>query len=116
MNRIGFSKLALRALAALLLAAGCDQPASQRIPEPFESAPAEVKQTWERALVADKANDYVTAMAALDRLQKMKLSERQEQALTAELAGFTERLLKAVMRNEPAALRAYQNSQKGRGH
>lgn len=114
MNRIGFCKIALCSVAALMLA-GCDQPASQRIPEPFDGAPVEVKQTWERALAADKTNDYVTAMAALDRLQKMKLSDRQEQALSAELAGFSERLLKAVMRNDPAAMRAYQNSQKGRG-
>ena len=116
MNQIGFTQIALGCLAALMLAAGCDRPPSQRIPEPFEVAPAEVKQTWERALAADKANDYGTAMAALDRLQKMPLSDRQEQALTAERAGFTERLLKAVMRNDPAAMRAYQNSQKGRDH
>ena len=114
MNRIGYSKIALGWLGALMLAVGCDQRPSQRIPEPFESAPAEVKQTWDRALAADKANDYVAAMAALDRLQKTKLSDRQEQAVTAELAGFSERLLKAVMRNDPAALRAYQNSSKGR--
>lgn len=116
MNRIGFSKTALCSLAALMLATGCDQPASQRIPEPFDSAPAEVKQTWERALAADKANDYVTAMAALDWLNKRKLTDPQMNALSAERAEFSERLLKAVMRNDPAAMRAYQNSQKGRGH
>jgi hypothetical protein len=115
MNRNGLSKIALCSLTALMLAIGCEKPPSQRIPEPFEGAPAEVKQSWERALAADQANDYVTAMAALDQLQKMKLSDRQEQALAAERSGFSERLLKAVMRHDPAAMKAFQNSQKGRG-
>jgi 2-hydroxychromene-2-carboxylate isomerase len=114
MNRIGFSKSTVCSLVALVLAVGCDQPTSTRIPEPFENARPDVRAAWEQALAADKANDYAKAMTALDWLNKQKLSDPQEVALSAERAEFSEKLLKAVMRNEPAAIQAYKNSQAAR--
>ena len=61
-------------LGMLLLCAGCGDKTS-RIngdqAKAFDSAPAEVKQVWEKALAADKAGDYLTAATALDGLQKM---------------------------------------------
>jgi len=114
MNRTGFSKFTVCSLAALVLAAGCDQPATQKTAGPFDSAPAEVKAAWQRALAADKTNDYATAIAALDWLNKRTLTDPQMHALSAERAEFSERLLKAVVRNDPAAIRAYRNSPEGR--
>ena len=114
MNRIGFSKFTVCCLAALALAVGCDQPATQAKAGPFDNAPAEVKAAWQQALAADKTNDYATAMTALDWLNKRKLTDPQMNALSAERAEFSERLLKAVMRNDPAAIRAYRSSPEGR--
>ena len=113
MNRIGFSKFTICSLAALALAVGCDPPAT-RTGEPFDDAPAQTRAAWQQALAADKANDYAKAMAALDWLNKQKLTDPQMNALTAERAEFSERLLKAVMRNDPAAIRAYRTSPEGR--
>jgi len=73
-----------------------------------------VKAAWQQALAADKTNDYARAMAALDWLNKRKLTDPQMNALSTERAEFSERLLKAVMRNDPAAIRAYRNSPEGR--
>jgi hypothetical protein len=102
---------------ALFLVAGCGQHAvklTEDQSKAFDSAPAEVKQTWEKALAADKANDYVTAAATLDSLTKMTLSDQQSQALAAERAAFGERLMQAAEKGDPAAIQAAQNSQKSR--
>lgn len=100
-----------------MLVAGCGQHVTKVTAEQnkaFDSAPAEVKQTWEKALAADKANDYVNAAAALDSLRKMTLSDQQSQALEAERAAFGERLMQAAEKGDPAAVQAVQNSQKSR--
>lgn len=108
---IGFASAA--SLAALLLAAGCGQHAASLTADQskaFDSAPADVKQTWEKALAADKANNYETAATALDNLQKMILSAPQSEALTVERTAFGERLMKAVENNDAAAIKAMQSS------
>lgn len=124
MKRIS-SVIFIRVVAAvglagvLTLANGCGSGApkvSAEQNQAFDSAPSEVKQTWDKALAADKANDYVTAAAALDSLKTMTLSDPQKQALDAERDAFNARLMKAVEKNEPAAIQAVQNSQKTRGN
>ena len=105
-------------IVGLLLAAGCGDHTSKVTAEEsktFDSAPPEVKQTWEKALAADKANDYVAAAAALDSLKKMILSDQQSKALDAERNAFSQRLLQAVDKNDPTALQAIQNSKKSQG-
>ena len=100
---------------ALLSGGGCRQSAGQLTADQtkaFDNAPAEVKQAWDKALAADKANDYVTAGAALDSLKKMTLSDQQSQALEAERAAFGLRVMKAAEKNDPAAIQAVQNSKK----
>jgi hypothetical protein len=101
--------------STLLLVAGCG-PKTPKITaeqsKSFESAPPEVKQVWEKALAADKANDYVAAAAALDSLKTMILSDQQRNALDVEREAFGLRLMKEVDKNNPAALQALQNSQK----
>jgi hypothetical protein len=120
MKAVSAKKFAARAAGfagALILVAGCGQHAVKLTAEQskaFDSAPAEVKQTWAKALAADKANDFETAAASLDSLKKMILSEPQTQALDAERAAFGERLIKAAENNDPAAVRAVQNSQKSK--
>ena len=102
--------------SALLLVAGCGKSSkiTSEQSNAFDSAPPEVKQTWEKALAADKANDYVTAAASLDSLKKMILSNEQVKALGTERDAFGQRLMKAAEKNDPAAIQAVQNSQKSR--
>jgi hypothetical protein len=109
--------LAVVGFALMLLCAGCGPKAptlSSQDMKAFESAPAEVKQTWEKALAADRANDYVNAAALLNSLEQMTLSDPQKQALAVERDAFGQRLMKAAEKNDPAAVKAIQNSTSGR--
>ena len=103
--------------AVLLLVAGCGQrPAKLTADQSkaFDSAPAEVKQTWEKALAADKANDYVAAQTALDSLDQMILSDPQRKALEVESGAFGLRLWQAAEKNDPAAVKAVQEINKSK--
>lgn len=94
-------------LGVLLLGAGCGEKTSQITGDQnkaFNTAPAEVKQAWEKVLAADKAGNFETAVVAMDSLKTMSLSGPQAQALEAERFAFGERLLAAVNKNDPAAL------------
>jgi hypothetical protein len=102
---------------ALLLVAGCGQERAKitsQQSKAFDSAPPEVKQTWDKALAADKANDYANAQNLLDNLKLMQLNDEQTQALDKERAGFGQRLWQAAENNDPAAVKAIQDSQKSR--
>ncbi len=72
----------------------------------FDNAPAEVKQAWESALAADKANDYLNAQKLLDGLKQMQLSADQKKALNQETDSFHYRLWQAAEKNDPAAVKA----------
>jgi hypothetical protein len=103
--------LAICLANALLLVASCGQKVAQLTSEQskaFDGAPPEVKQTWEKALAADKANDYVVAQTSLDSLGHMILSDAQRQALDTESAALGLRLMKAVEKNDPVAVKAVQ--------
>jgi hypothetical protein len=101
----------------MLLIAGCGQHPAKLTAEQskaFDSAPAEVKQTWDKALAADKANDYVTAQTALDSLDQMILSDPQRKALEVESGAFGLRLWQAAEKNDPAAVQAVQEINKSK--
>jgi hypothetical protein len=98
---------------ALLLATGCGERTAKLTAEQgkaFDTAPAEVKQTWEKGLAAEKANDYVAAQTAFDNLKTMYLSDPQSKALDAERAAFGVQLMKAADKNDPTAIQALRNS------
>lgn len=105
-------------LAGILgLVAGCGPHAAKLTAEQsraFDNAPTDVKQTWEKALAADKANDYVTAQSSLDSLSQMTLSDPQRQAWETENTSFGTRLMAAVDKNDPAALKAVQEINQSR--
>jgi hypothetical protein len=97
--------------AGLWLAAGCGERTAKLTADQsksFDSAPAEVKQTWEKALAAEKASDYLAAQTAFDSLQQMYLSDPQRQVLETECSAFGLRLGQAVEKNDPAAVQALQ--------
>jgi hypothetical protein len=80
---------------ALLLGAGCGQnkvklTASES--KAFDSAPAEVKLAWEKALATDKAINYATTQKLLENLRQMQLNDEQKQAVEKERAAFGQRL------------------------
>ncbi len=96
---------------ALLFVAGCGQKGAKLTSEQskaFDGAPPEVKQAWEKALAADKANDYMVAQTSLDSLNHMILSDAQRQALETENTAFGLRLMQAVEKNDPVAVKAVQ--------
>ena len=104
--------------SALLLVAGCGQKAATVTAEQtkaFDSAPAEAKQAWEKALAAEKAKDYVAAQAAFASLSQMILSDQQHKLLEDERAAFGQRLTQAADKNDPAAIQALQTAAKSRG-
>jgi len=93
----------------LLVEAGCghntlEMTASER--KAFESAPPEIRQTWEKALAADKANDYSNAQSLLANLAQLQLNEDQRKALDKERADFGRRLWAAAEKNDSAAVKA----------
>ena len=100
----------------VVVCVGCGKAQSNESSEKtaFEKAPPEVKQVWESALAADKANDYLKAQQSLDSLGQMTLSEEQKQALEKERAAFGQRVWQAAEKNDPAAVKAVQESQNSR--
>ena len=102
---------------ALLAVAGCGEKGAQISSDDnkaFDSAPAEVKTTWEKALAADKANDYSNALQLFADLDKMILSEPQRKALQTESTAFNQRLWQAAEKNDAAAVKTVQEANKSR--
>jgi hypothetical protein len=111
------ARLVVLLTAALVICVGCGQSSiklSSSDKTAFEKATPEVKQVWESVLAADKANDYLKAQHSLDSLSQMSLSEDQKQALEKERAAFGQRLWQAAEKNDPAAVKAVQESQNSR--
>jgi hypothetical protein len=104
-------------VAAAVAWAGCGQSSvklSSADKQALDQAPPEVKQVWQRALAADKANDYTNALSLFDSLQEMQLTEAQKQAVYKEREAFSQRLWQAAEKNDPAAVKAVQASQQNR--
>jgi hypothetical protein len=104
---------------ALLVAGGCGNQTVKLTSEQtksFDTVPSEVKQAWDKALTADKANDYVNAQKLLDNLKQMQLNDEQKQALETERATFDQRLWQAAEKNDPAAVKAVQEINKSMGN
>jgi hypothetical protein len=102
---------------ALLISVGCGKNSLKLTTsesKAFGSAASEIREIWEKALAADKANNYSNAQTLLESLNQMQLSEDQRKALEKERADFGQRLWAAAEKNDPAAVKAVQNSQKSR--
>ena len=99
---------------AILLLVGCSK--KQGVGEltdadtkAFDSAPADVKQTWTTALEASKSNDYVGAQTLLYGLLAQNLSPDQKQAVTKASTLVNQRLYDGVEKGDPAALKAMED-------
>jgi len=75
----------------------------------FNEASPEIKQAWEQASAADKANDYVTAITAYRKLalQRDKLSHEQIVAVNEAMSDANMRLSEAFKQGDAAAKEAY---------
>ncbi|MGC9940910.1 MAG: hypothetical protein ABSE48_03700 [Verrucomicrobiota bacterium] len=112
-------KVMLLALV-MLVVGGCGKQTAKLTSsenKAFDTAPAEVKQAWDSALAADKANDYVNAHKLLDSLKQMQLNDEQKQALDAETFSFQDRLYQTAETGDATAIKALQeirsNSNRG---
>jgi hypothetical protein len=87
--------------------AGCAKKASSPA-QVFEQATPEIKQAWNKAVAADKADDYVAAVTGYRELllQKDKMSGEQAQALIDANLAVNQRLNAAFKQGDPAAKEA----------
>jgi hypothetical protein len=92
-----------------LLLAGCGsgtvKPTSEQL-RAFDAAPAEVKLTWNKALAAEQAKDYVVAQNFFESLWKMNLTSEQRQEFNAEFSSFQQKLYQTAENGDPEAIKA----------
>jgi hypothetical protein len=74
----------------------------------FNSAPVDVKQMWDRALEADKTNDYATAEMLLYALVRPDLTKEQREAVINRLTSVKQRLDDGLEKADPAAQAAWE--------
>jgi hypothetical protein len=101
----------------VMVCIGCGQTSaklSSSEKQAFETANADVKQAWERVLAAEKTKDYLNAQTLFDNLGQMQLTEAQKQTLIKEREAFNQRIWQAAEKNDPAAVKAVQASQRSR--
>ena len=107
-----FLNLKFAAIIVALTVAGCGRSksggptASER--QSFDNAPPELKQAWEKAGEADKANDYVAAETLLYALVRQPLSPPQKAAVEKELTAVNQRLLEAAQKGDTTAKAALE--------
>lgn len=77
----------------------------------FESAPAEIKQTWAVVIEAGKTNDFVGAETLLFGLMRQDLSPEQRQAASTKLGEIHQTMLDKVAKGDAAAQQALQELQ-----
>ena len=72
----------------------------------FQSAPPEIKQAWEKAKSADKANNYLAASEAYTALFETKLSPEQTAAAQEARTAMNERMYAAAEKGNAEAIKA----------
>lgn len=92
-------------LAAGLALAGCGQKGGG---SSFNSAAPEIKATWDKAVAADRANDYLSAIAGYRQvlLHRDQLSPGQITAAEEASVKLFQRLADASSKGDPAAKQA----------
>jgi len=104
-----------RFLATILLTLcavvmGCSKSGSRSAKgrHAFDAAAPEVKEAWNKAVEADKANDYVTAISAYKQLlsQQTNLQEAQVATVREVLGLLNQRLVTASMNGDSVAREA----------
>ncbi len=100
-----FSKAYAACLAVVLFANGCGSGGGSTSSASFDQAVPEIKADWDKAVAADKANDYFTASINYAKLinQESKLTSKQfENALTASRE-LSQRMMAAAEKGDAEA-------------
>ena len=88
--------------------AGCGKAGSGAGGAGFDKASPEIKAAWDKAVAADKANDYVPAVLGYKEIlrQRDQLSEGQVKALEEAYGKLNQRLVEASTQGDAAARQA----------
>lgn len=108
----------LLVVAAVACVAGCSRgPASlARNSKAFDSAPAAVRDSWNKAVACVQTNGYVGAVPLLFGLRSQPLTLEQSAAVEAVLKPVTDALYAAADRGDPAAMQAIAELKKRPRH
>ena len=98
-----FVAACLLALAGLFVT-GCSRKTVASA-SAFDQAAPEVKQAWDQAVAADKANDYYTAVTSYHTVmaQKDKLTDGQIETANAACLAVNQRMFAAASSGDEAA-------------
>ena len=100
----------LLALAVLVIA-GCGRdPAAlgAHNSKLFESAEAPIKSEWQTAMAAVNTNGYVTAVVTLQKLQQMKLTPQQLDAVNQTVTAVSDQMYQAANKGDARAKQALE--------
>src|ERR1700761_7432327 len=95
--------------------AGCGKGKSNpKSTSVFDSAPPEIKDVWLKAVAADNANDYVTAVTAYRQVLARQSDISNDQYLTAQQAFglLNQRLVNNSLKGDPDAKQALDTLKK----
>jgi hypothetical protein len=100
-------------LIGCVLLAGCGKGGSGSGTSGFSNAAPELKEAWDKAVAADKANDYVPAVLGYKQilLQRDDLSPSQVKAVEEASSKLFQRLVDASTKGDPAARQALSQLQ-----
>ncbi|MGO8927349.1 MAG: hypothetical protein ACLQU3_10730 [Limisphaerales bacterium] len=100
-------------LIGCVLLAGCGKGGSGSGASGFSNAAPELKEAWDKAVAADKANDYVPAVLGYKQilLQRDDLSPSQVKAVEEASSKLFQRLVDASTKGDPAARQALSQLQ-----
>jgi hypothetical protein len=95
-------------LAVGMALGGCGQAGSGAGGSSFNTAAPEIKATWDKAVAADRTNDYVPAVLGYKQvlLQRDQLSPAQVKAVEDASVKLFQRLAEASSKGDPAAQQA----------
>ncbi len=98
-------------VAAFLFVPGCGKgdPKPVNDTQAFVSANSDLKSEWDKIADADTANDYATVILNSRKLlPENSLTPEQRSALTAIMTAANTRMMDAVQKGDPAAIKASQ--------
>jgi len=100
-------------LISCVLLAGCGKGGSESGASGFNTASPAIKEAWDKAVAADKANDYVPAVRGYKQilLQRDQLSPKEVKAAEDATSKLFQRLVEASTKGDPAARQALSQLQ-----
>jgi hypothetical protein len=103
-------------LAGAIALTGCGKGGSGTGGGGFNNASPEIQVAWDKAVAADKANDYVPAVLGYKQIlsQRDQLSEPQVKAVEEASGKLMQRIVEASTKGDAAARQAISQLQPGR--